>query len=217
MYQPGFNPMQQTGLSSIYQPGFKRIVITRYHFHPLLLTACVVFLDQLTKLIIVLTIPVNSIASSFWGDFFRIIHVRNLGAAFSIGDSLIPLLRIVIIIIIPCVVIIAVLTFLLRSEEIHTSQRWLLAGIAGGGIGNVFFDRIFRPLGVVDFLDFKFYGLFGLNRWPTFNIADMSTVICGTLLMCTLLFNKNQKSGKWLSGNQILKRMDNGTRQEAHK
>ena len=168
--------------------------MTRYHLRPLLLTGTIVLLDQITKLIIVRTIPLNTIGVSLGGDFFRIIHVRNLGAAFSIGDSLVPFLRVIIMIIVPVIVIIAVIVFLVRSEELSTLQRWLLAGIAGGGIGNVFFDRIFRPLGVVDFLDFKFYGLFGMERWPTFNIADMSTVICGILLMGILLFSKNPVS-----------------------
>ncbi|AHC13587.1 signal peptidase II [Salinispira pacifica] len=166
-----------------------------YHLKPLILTAVIVLLDQLTKLIIVRTIPLNTIGSSHLDGFFRIIHVRNLGAAFSLGDSFAPVFRIILMIIIPSIVIIGVLVFLIRSREISNFQRWLLAGIAGGGIGNVFFDRIFRPLGVVDFLDFKFYGLFGLDRWPTFNIADMSTVISGVLLMITLVFAGEHISG----------------------
>ncbi len=159
----------------------------KYHFTPLLLTAGIVILDQITKLIILRTIPLYSIGASFFGDFFRIIHVRNLGAAFSLGDSAPQAVRIIVLIVIPVIVVIGVVIFLVRSSELSKLQRWLLAGIAGGGIGNVFFDRIFRPLGVVDFLDFKFYGLFGLERWPTFNVADMSTVICGILLMITLI------------------------------
>lgn len=165
-----------------------------YHLKPLILTAVIVFLDQITKLIIVRTIPLNTIGSSHLDGFFRIIHVRNLGAAFSLGDSAAPVVRIILMIIIPSIVIIGVLIFLIKSDEISKFQRWLLAGIAGGGIGNVFFDRIFRPLGVVDFLDFKFYGLFGLDRWPTFNVADMSTVISGILLMITLIFTGEQSS-----------------------
>lgn len=171
----------------------------KYHFHPhhlrpLLLTGLIVFLDQLTKLIIVNTISQNTIGSSFGGDFFRIVHVRNLGAAFSIGSSFPSQLRIILLIVIPVIFTIAIIVFVVRSGNLSTAQRWFLAGIAGGGIGNVFFDRIFRPLGVVDFLDFKFYGLFGLERWPTFNIADMSTVICGILLLINLLFVKDHMS-----------------------
>ena len=56
----------------------------------------------------------------------------------------------------------------------------------GGGLGN-YGDRIFRPQGVVDFLDFKFYGIFGMERWPTFNVADMTVVIAAILLFISFL------------------------------
>ncbi|HOX92234.1 MAG TPA: signal peptidase II, partial [Spirochaetales bacterium] len=64
-----------------------------------------------------------------------------------------------------------------------------LAGIIGGGMGNIL-DRIFRADGVVDFLSVKFYGLFGLERWPTFNVADATVVVCGILLAASTLFPK---------------------------
>ena len=72
-----------------------------------------------------------------------------------------------------------------RSDEINPFQRWCVAGIVGGGIGNII-DRFFRPEGVLDFLDFKFYGLFGLERWPTFNVADSAVVVCGLLLILSV-------------------------------
>jgi signal peptidase II len=172
------------------------------HFTPLILTAAIVLVDQITKLIIVRTIPLPGIGASFFGDFFRIIHVRNLGAAFSIGDSSHPTIRIIMLIVIPVILIIGVMIFLVTSGELSKLQRWLLAGIAGGGIGNVWFDRIFRPLGVVDFLDFKFFGIFGLDRWPTFNVADMSTVISGILLMITLIIDSKQQQQEALDGKQ---------------
>ena len=44
-------------------------------------------------------------------------------------------------------------------------------------------DRIFRPLGVVDFIDVEFYGLFGLDRWPTFNVADAALSVSVIVLI----------------------------------
>ena len=49
---------------------------------------------------------------------------------------------------------------------------------------------MFRPDGVVDFLDFKFYGLFGLERWPTFNIADASLVVASIVLVILLFIQE---------------------------
>lgn len=74
-------------------------------------------------------------------------------------------------------------------------QRWFLSGIIGGGISNLL-DRFFRAEGVVDFIDVKFYGLFGLERWPTFNIADAAIVVCafGLFIMIFLQERKEKRT-----------------------
>ena len=59
-------------------------------------------------------------------------------------------------------------------------------GIVGGGLGNLI-DRFFRAEGVVDFIDIKFFGLFGLDRWPTFNVADSAVVVCGFMLVISFI------------------------------
>ena len=69
-----------------------------------------------------------------------------------------------------------------RSNDFTLLQRWGICGIVGGGFGNLI-DRFFRAEGVIDFIDVKFFGILGYDRWPTFNVADMSVVICGILLL----------------------------------
>ena len=86
----------------------------------------------------------------------------------------------------PSLLVAAILVFYFKSSEPTTLQGWVLCGIAGGGIGNVL-DRIFRPEGVVDFISVKFYGLFGYERWPTFNVADASVVVCAILLVISTI------------------------------
>ena len=66
-------------------------------------------------------------------------------------------------------------------------------GIVGGGLGNLI-DRFFRPAGVVDFIDVKFYGLFGLDRWPTFNVADAAVVVCGILMVVSFIVTSIRES-----------------------
>ena len=154
---------------------------------PFLLSLAIVVVDQIVKLIIVQTIPVNTIGTEVIGDFFRIIHVRNTGIAFSFGDDFAPVLRSVLFIVLPLAVLVGLTVYTLRTTEFTRLQRWAIAGIVGGGIGNLV-DRIFRPEGVVDFLDFKFFGLFGMERFPTFNVADSFVTISGTLLFISLLF-----------------------------
>lgn len=158
--------------------------------------------DQLTKAVIVRTVePIarGGFRINVIGDFFRIIHARNPGIAFSIGRQLPEQLRSILFVLIPLAVLAVVVAFYFRSDEFTYLQRWCLAGIVGGGVGNLI-DRIFRPEGVVDFLDFRFYGIFGLERWPTFNVADATVVVCGILLLVTLLFEQQGEAGNEQEG-----------------
>jgi len=159
-----------------------------------ILSVSIAIIDQLSKFLVVKLIPPFTIAWTFAGDFFRLVHVRNTGAAFSMGANIPGAYRTVILVVIPVIVLIGMGIYLVRGKELPKSQRWMLAGILGGGIGNQF-DRIFRSEGVVDFLDFKFFGIFGLERWPTFNIADASMVVFSIVLII-LLFRQKDQGGR---------------------
>ena len=156
---------------------------------PFILTLAVVLLDQFTKWLITVLIPMNGIGASFMGDFLRIIHARNTAIAFSIGTSMPQVLKMIFFSAVPLVVLGAIAIYLLKTDSLTRLQRWAACGILGGGAGNLV-DRIFRPLGVVDFIDVKFYGLFGLDRWPTFNVAYAAIVVCGFLLVVSFLTSK---------------------------
>ncbi|MBO7419651.1 MAG: signal peptidase II [Spirochaetaceae bacterium] len=162
---------------------------------PLLLSAAIILADQITKGLIIKNVPVGTIYFSLFGDFFRIIHVTNLGAAFSLGNGLSSVWRFISLCIIPLAVLLVVLVIFFVTKELSQVQRWLIAGILGGGFGNLI-DRFFRPDGVVDFIDIKFYGLFGLERWPTFNIADSAVLICEIALVISFIFSTSTKTDK---------------------
>lgn len=160
---------------------------------PLFFLAGVLILDQLTKYLVVKYIPENTILWSFFGDFLRIVHVRNLGAAFSFGSALPATARSVLLAILPVAVLVFALFIYFRNNEFTYFQRWLICGVLGGGFGNIA-DRLFRPAGVVDFIDVKFYGIFGFERWPTFNVADSCILVCGIWLFISFLITvKNEK------------------------
>lgn len=156
-------------------------------YMPFALTAAVLILDQLSKWLVDKSIPVGSIAWRGLGDFFWLVHQRNTGAAFSLGHNLPGFGRVALLIVLPLAIIGGLGAYLWKTRELSSFQRWAVAGIVGGGLGNLI-DRVFRPEGVVDFLSFKFYGLFGLERWPTFNVADATVVVCGILLALTAIF-----------------------------
>ncbi len=155
---------------------------------PFILTAVVIILDQLTKLLIVKNIQYGTIGAQFFGDFLRIVHISNTGVAFSVGASWSETARHLLFSLLPLIVIGVVVVVYFRNNEFTYLQRWAITGIIGGGLGNLI-DRFFRSEGVVDFIDVKFYGLFGLQRWPTFNVADSAVVVCGILLIISFIIS----------------------------
>ena len=160
--------------------------ITKDKILPFILTIVVIILDQITKFLIVQNIKPFSIGAQFFGDFLRIIHVSNTGVAFSMGANWGETARHILFLFIPVIVIGLVIAVYFRNNEFTKLQRWAIAGVIGGGIGNLI-DRFFRPEGVVDFIDVKFFGLFGLDRWPTFNVADSAVVVCGFMLLISFI------------------------------
>ena len=162
-------------------------------FLPFSLTAFVVLLDQLTKAFIVNNWPIQGtlIKDVFNNDFLLIYHVRNKAIAFSIGHNLPDQFRFPLFVVVPILLLVFLVLYYFKIADITRLQRWAMAGIIGGGIGNII-DRIFRGEGVVDFISVKFYGLFGLERWPTFNIADSSVVVCCFIMLFTLLKPQKQ-------------------------
>ena len=159
---------------------------------PLILTALIIVLDQVTKAAIVAWIPLNTVGAAYLGDFLRIIHVRNPAIAFSLGRSLPIEFKFIIFTVLPCIILPSILIFCLTAKDLTTLQRWMLMGIVGGGTGNLI-DRIGRPEGVIDFIDVRFYGIFGMERWPTFNVADSTVVICGIVLGISLLLQRRPR------------------------
>ena len=159
---------------------------------PLSLCGLVIVADQITKALVVAHIPRLSLYDAenaiipVLGNYVRLIHVRNKAVAFSMGSSLPDNARALLFAVLPLLLIIAMFVIYFRNNEFTPLQRWSLCGILGGGLGNLI-DRFFRPDGVVDFVDCYFWGLFGMERWPTFNVADSAVVVCGILLVISFV------------------------------
>ena len=153
---------------------------------PFILTFAVIIADQITKCLVVKYIEPWTIGAQFFGDILRIVRVANNGVAFSMGDSLSLIGRRLCFGLVPVIIMGLVIGVYFRNKEFTMLQRWAICGVVGGGIGNII-DRILRVEGVIDFIDVKFYGIFGLQRWPTFNVADMAVVICGIMLIISFV------------------------------
>jgi len=133
------------------------------------------------------------------GDFLKLTYIENPGMAFGIdlgGKTFFSIFSIA--------ASIGILYYLYKARGERLPQRFALAMILGGAIGNLI-DRVFYGLifdggsffsgRVVDFIDVDFFDLsfFGyhLSRWPVFNIADASVTI-GVLLL--ILFHRRREA-----------------------
>jgi signal peptidase II len=164
-------------------------------FLPFLLTGAVIALDQGIKSFIADNWPPNTYIKDVLGnDLLWIIHVRNKAIAFSLGYGLPEAVRQVLFVVVPALVLVFLIYYYFKTDELNLLQRWAIAGITGGGIGNLI-DRVCRPEGVVDFISVKFYGLFGFDRWPTFNIADAGVVVCVFIFLISMFARKERRHG----------------------
>jgi signal peptidase II len=166
-----------------------KILLDRQKCLPFILTALIIGADQGVKGFIVRNWPEGTRINDLFGNgLVQFWHVRNKAIAFSLGHNLPENLRLPIFIILPVIVLGFLLWYYFTSGEFIAIQRWAVAGIIGGGAGNII-DRIFRPDGVVDYISVRFYGIFGMERWPTFNIADSSVVVCCFILLISIFIN----------------------------
>jgi signal peptidase II len=167
---------------------------------PFSLTIAVIIVDQITKSFIAANWPIGVIIKKFFIDasgdgILEIWHVRNKVIAFSLGRNLPEEIRPVLFIVLPLVVLGILIWYYMTFSEFTKLQRWAVAGIVGGGLGNLT-DRIMRPDGVVDFISVKLSGIFGFERWPTFNVADSSVVVCVFLWLLSILITPNDWRSK---------------------
>ena len=164
---------------------------------PFLLTVLIIVVDRITKNWVVATIPVNTIYRIIGDDLIWICHFRNTGIAFSVGRGLSGVLRFIAFTVIPLLAMIFMSYLIVRKKsDLTTAQRWFMAGVVGGGCGTLIDRFIYFDEGVVDFISIKFFGLFGLERWPTFNVSDSCVVIFVILLAISLLVSDNRGKAK---------------------
>lgn len=153
---------------------------------PLLIALAVLLLDRITKWAIAQTIPLEDAVNIIPG-FFRLTHLENTGAAFSLfADSTSPFRTALLIAF--SVAALAVISFLLWKDRGNFHSGTLaLSLILGGAVGNLW-DRLSDGK-VTDFLDFYI----GIHHWPPFNVAD-SAIVVGALLLFMRMLRKDQPS-----------------------
>src|SRR4030042_137133 len=167
---------------------------TKIKLSPLIMTAVVVVVDQFVKLVVAASLEINRSVDVI-GDFLRITHRRNPFIIFGGGGDWPPFFQSGLFLVLPVLALGLLVFFYFREKDLRRVYRLPLCAIMGGGLGNLL-DRVLRPEGVVDFIDFKFFGILGLPRWPTFNVADMSIVISVSVILVIALLHEIQKRKK---------------------
>jgi signal peptidase II len=143
--------------------------------------AFIVVLDRTTKLWIVAHIKTGGAIVVIPG-FFRLTHVLNTGAAFSMFESSpSPLLVRNLLVAFSIVAVIVVVVLIWKMGQHVTLSSVALALILGGAVGNLY-DRIHYKH-VVDFLEVHIVHY----HWPDFNVADSAIVIGACLLLLEML------------------------------
>jgi signal peptidase II len=144
------------------------------------LTALVVVLDQLTKLLVDRAMELHESRPVIEG-LLSLTYVRNYGGAFGmLSDANLPY-QAALFSLVSFGAFLAIVAYAWRLPAVHRLPQLGLAVIMGGAVGNLI-DR--ARLGyVIDFVD----AYWGTHHWPAFNVADSAITVGVTLLVLDVL------------------------------
>ena len=144
-----------------------------------LFAAVIAAADQITKLLTVANIPLYG-ERPFIPKVLGLTYVQNFGAAFSSFQGMQWLFALIFIVFSVGVV----WEYCKKAFPFTTFDRWCIAAIYGGGLGNMI-DRV-RLGYVVDMLETQFMD------FPVFNVADcFITCGCIGLIVHLVFFNRD--------------------------
>lgn len=152
----------------------------------------VIILDQITKYLCVYNIPLNTLGIEVL-PFFNIVHVYNLGAAFSMFADMGGVQR-YFLSGIALVLVVVFVIMLAKTKPEHKVLCFSYTLFIGGAIGNLI-DRLLHGY-VIDFLLFYLKDETGIYwSYPAFNVADIA-VFCGACLMILSAFLHKEPAKK---------------------
>ncbi len=151
----------------------------------LIVAVLVIALDQLSKYLVAVSLPLGGVWSPLPGAYpiFQIVYLTNTGVTFGLFKDL-GLISVGIAVVVTGVI-------LIYSRKLRNDQKLTCISLGlmlGGAIGNVI-DRI-RLGYVIDFID---VGV-GTTRWYTSNVADIA-IVSGVVLLglATLLDERKHR------------------------
>lgn len=147
-----------------------------------LFAALIVAADQFTKYLTLAHIPLHGHVDVLPG-VVGLTYVRNTGAAWSSFEGMLWLFALIFLLFTAGII----WEFSKKRMPFTTFERWCIAAIYGGGLGNMI-DRL-RLGYVVDMIQTEFMD------FPVFNVADCF-ITCGCILLLVHLFLFNKEFWK---------------------
>ena len=142
----------------------------------------IVAADQFTKYLTVANIALHQ-NMPFVPGVLSLTYVQNTGAAWSSFEGMIWLFALVFLVLTVAII----WEFSKKRLPFTTLERWCIAAVYGGGLGNMI-DRL-RLGYVVDMIQTDFM------NFPVFNVADCF-ITCGCILLMVHLFLFNKEFWK---------------------
>lgn len=150
----------------------------------LLIALAIFIFDRITKWLVIRNIILDDTVSVIPG-FFRLTHLENPGAAFSLFAESPSLLKTALLVAISVAALVVVGLLLWKRRDAFNATTIALSLILGGALGNLWDRLAFGK--VTDFLDFYV----GIHHWPPFNVAD-SAIVAGALLLMLRMLRKER-------------------------
>ena len=140
--------------------------------------AVIAIVDQITKVLVVQNIALFERVDAIPG-LFSLTYVENTGAAWSSFQGA----RWMFVALFVVLTVLLLWEYFKKPMPFTAFERWCLAAVYGGGLGNII-DRVFQGA-VVDMIRLDFM------EFPIFNVADCF-ITCGCIALAVSLafFNK---------------------------
>ena len=156
------------------------------YFFLFIVSGVLIVLDQYTKFMVTIHIPLNYSFKVIAG-VFNLTHIRNSGVAFGLFANQQSEYKALMFIAISTIAIMAILVIFHQTPEKKKLVRTGLILIFSGAIGNLI-DRTLHGE-VIDFIDFIVRG----HHFPAFNIADSCITIGVALMVIDLFFGASHQ------------------------
>ena len=154
----------------------------------LLASNFLIVLDQITKYMVTIHVPLHYSISVVEG-FFSITHIRNPGVAFGLFAGHESEYKVLFFVVISIIAILAILIIFHQTPDDKRMVKVGLILIFSGAVGNLI-DRILYKE-VIDFLDFFYNG----SHWPAFNVADSCITIGVSFMILDLFYGNPAEAG----------------------